>query len=73
MVAARPFKETDPTRHATAIAVTWRLHACQKQIHSLARQSEAITATQDAIFRGYGLNFWQGAKRYMRWEGDRRY
>jgi len=70
MKAAKPFKETEPKKWEAAAEMSWQLGATQNQIHALARQTEAITATQEAILRTYGLRFWQGRKRWLRWEGD---
>jgi hypothetical protein len=66
---ARPFMD-DPEIWNVACNTSWRLGACQSQIHALARSAQAITASQEALFRAYGLMFWQGHKRYLRWEGD---
>ena len=66
---ARPFM-ADPEIWNVACNTSWRLGACQAQIHALARSAQAITASQEALFRAYGLMFWQGHKRYLRWEGD---
>jgi len=49
----------------------WRLAAASNRTHSLMRTAEAVTATEDAIFRSFGLRFWQGRKGYARFEGDR--
>jgi len=73
MDKAKPKKDSDPEAFDEACKMTWRLSSCQNQIHSLARQVEAITATEDAILRGFGLNFWQGRKRHLRWEGQTRW
>jgi len=70
MKAAKPFKESKPKKWGEAVEMGWRLGATQNQIHSLARQTEAITATQEAILRTYGIRIWQGRKRWLRWEGD---
>lgn len=66
---ARPFMD-DPEIWNVACNTSWRLGACQSQIHALARSAQAITSSQEALFRAYGLMFWQGHKRYLRWEGD---
>lgn len=52
-------------------AMSWRLMSCQGQLHSLKRQAESITASEQALMRFRGLKFWQGRKCYLRWEGDR--
>lgn len=49
--------------------MSWRLSAFQIQIHALARLAQGITLLQEAIFRSYGLKFWQDHKRHLRWEG----
>ena len=73
MEKAKSIENSDPRAFEAACKMTWRLSSCQNQIHSLARQVEAITAMEDAILRGYGLNFWQGRKRHLRWEGQKRW
>lgn len=67
---AKAYEESDRPRFEEMCRLTWRLLGAQNQIDSLTRQSEALSLTEDAIFRGYGLKFWQGSKRWMRWEGD---
>ena len=68
---ARSREESDKQAYDALVELSWRLSAGQCQIHSLVRQAEALTSTQDALLRGFGLNYWQGHKRYLRWEGDR--
>ncbi|HEY9757878.1 MAG TPA: hypothetical protein V6C97_22110 [Oculatellaceae cyanobacterium] len=67
---SKAYEASDRPRFEEMCRLTWRLLGAQEQINSLARQAEAMTLTEDAIFRGYGLKFWQGTKRWMRWEGD---
>lgn len=64
-------REGSDSDKEAANEIAWRLVACQDQIQSLVRQAEALTATQDALMRAFGLKYWQGHKRYLRWEGDR--
>lgn len=73
MDKAKSIKDSDPAAFEAACKMTWRLSSCQNQIHSLARQVEAITSMEDAILRAFGLNFWQGRKRHLRWEGQKRW
>lgn len=68
---SRPFHGDDKVWNA-ACALSWQLGAAQYRIGALARAAQALTATQEALFRAYGLQFWQGHKRYLRWEGDER-
>jgi hypothetical protein len=70
--AARPLQKTNPQLWDAFANRTWRLSAGQFQIHCLVRQAEAITFTQNALFRSLGIKFWQGHKRYGRYEGDER-
>lgn len=67
---AAEIAESDPERCERLYKLTWSLSSCQSQIHSVARQAEAITALQLGIMRFLGLHFWQGHKRNLRWEGD---
>ncbi len=67
--AAKPFK-SQPEIWDAYSEMTWRLSAGQDQADSLSRQAEAITFTQLALFRSFGLKFWQGHKGYFRYEGD---
>lgn len=73
MEKAKSIENSDPRAFEAACKMTWRLSSCQNQIHSLARQVEAITSMEDAILRAFGLNFWQGRKRHLRWEGQKRW
>lgn len=50
--------------------MSWRLSACQDQLHALCRQAEAIREMEQAMLRSHGLKIWQGRKQHLRWEGD---
>jgi hypothetical protein len=71
MEAAKPFKDTDAKVWSKACAMSWSVAAAQDEIHALARYTDSITATQEALLRTYGMKFWQGRGRIMRCEGDR--
>ena len=68
--AARPFKDSDEKRWAKVSELGWHFTAGKCQLDALARQADAIAATEEALMRSYGIRFWQGHKRVLRWTAD---
>ena len=60
----------NPKPNQDLFDLSWRIASSQSQIHSAARLAEALTNLQIAIMRSFGLNFWQGQRRLLRWDGD---